>query len=141
MRFGPDTSVFWNERNGLKLRCPNFEAVEDVARVEETGGGGTQDRTATALRDEKDSSGGKEMGVGTDVLRLHFFRDLTAKQRVEVLIAAGVLPASWTVDLTHVIEARLWERALETTSKQELGDVIARLRAETVGGEAPGGEE
>ena len=80
------------------------------------------------------------MGVGTDVLRLRFFRDLSRGQRVEVLIAAGVLPESWTVDLTHVIETSLWDRALETGRQQELDDAIAKVWAETAVGETGGPE-
>ena len=141
MRFGPDAERFGSERKELKLRCPNFEAVEHIARAGPTDVGGASEGTANASRDDQENpSGGTEMGVGTDVLRLHFFRDLTGEQRVEALIAAGVLPKSWTVALTHVIETRLWDQALKTGSQQELGDAIERLRTEKAVGEAGGAE-
>ena len=142
MKFGPDAERLGSERNELELCCPNFAAVEDIGKAAQSRLGGAVDGTANALRDlEKELAGGKDMGGGTDLLRLRFFRDLTARQRREVLIAAGVLPESWTVDLTHVIETSLLDRALERGCQQELGDAIARLGAveTTVGG--PGGEE
>ncbi len=133
MRFGPDGVHLGSERQEFKLRCPNFEAVEGASRAEPTCGDGAPERTTTAPQDHRGSSRGKDMGAGADVLRLHFFRDLTAKERVKVLIAVGVLPASWTDDLTHVVETTLWERALETGRQLELGDAIARFRAERTG--------
>ena len=52
------------------------------------------------------------MGTTSDLLRLHFFRDLSAEQRVQALIEVGLLTDDWTSDLTHTLEWRLFDRAL-----------------------------
>ena len=137
-RFGPDVENFASEREQSMLQCPNFEAAENARQVEASEVRKRSDGTAGASRDDDaESQGGKEMGVGNDVLRLHFFRDLMPEQRVEVLIAAGVLPESLTVDLTHVIETRLLDRALEIGRQDALGEAIARCRGETAVGKGP----
>ena len=140
-RFGPDMENFGSEQKQSILRCPNFDVVENAMRVDSSEVRKRSDGTARASGDDDaGTQGDEEMGAGNDMLRLRFFRDLTSRQRVEVLIASGILPESWTDDLKHVIETRLLDRALEMGRQDELGEAIATCLGKTVVAKA-GGEQ
>ena len=68
------------------------------------------------------------MGSSSDLLRLHFFRDLSAEQRVHALIDVGLLPDDWTIDLTHTVERRLFDKALSSGLEDQLASAVGELR-------------
>ena len=139
-KFDSDTEQLGQERVEAVLRCPNFEKVGEVVGRQITGSGKRPVEATKKPHDRKGGvRGGKEMDSGRELLRLHFFRDLTAGQRTRALIEVGVLPESWTITLTHSIERRLLDRALGMGRQEELEKAVARVRAETL--EATAGEE
>ena len=64
------------------------------------------------------------MGASSDLLRLHFFRDLSAEQRVQALVEVGLLTDDWTSDLTHTLERRLFDKALSSGLESRLASAI-----------------
>ena len=68
------------------------------------------------------------MGSSSDLLRLHFFRDLSAKQRVQALIEVNLLPDDWSSDLTHTLERRLFDKALSSGLEGHLTSAVSALR-------------
>ena len=68
------------------------------------------------------------MGRSSDLLRLHFFRDLSAEQRVQALVEVGLLTDNWTSELTHTLERRLFDRALSSGLEAQLASAVGALR-------------
>ena len=80
------------------------------------------------------------MGRSSDLLRLHFFRDLSPEQRVQALIEIGVLTENWTSDLTHSLERRLFDKALSAGLEARLASAVGALRtAAATTGRSDGG--
>ena len=138
--FDADTRQFGENRLQHVLRCPNFRnqaaaagmpAAKDDSR--------TEARRAAAEEAVRDVAGGHNMERSSDLLRLYFFRDLSAAQRVGALIEVGVLPETWNIELTHTVERRLLDQALSSGLQDKLAAAVAVLRREGV--TAEGGEE
>ena len=129
--FGADTCQFGQDRFQHVLRCPNFRnqavAVGAAAAKGDFPAGAEQHPPEQR---ERAVAGGEDMGGRSDLLRLFFFRDLTAAQRLRALIAVGVLPEEWTIELTHTVERRLMDQALSTGLEDELARVVGALRSE-----------
>ena len=70
------------------------------------------------------------MGRSSDLLRLHFFRDLSAAQRLHALVTVGVLPEDWAIELTHTVERRLLDQALGSGLQDELATAVGAFRSE-----------
>ena len=139
-RFDADTRQFGTDRLQHVLRCPNFKnravaapvhAASRDCRIEAT--------QATPVEPLSDVAGGNAMGTSSDLLRLHFFRDLSAEQRVHALMEVGLLPDDWTIELTHTIERRLLDKALNSGMEVELTSAVRALR--TAAASAERGEE
>ena len=139
-RFGPDRRHFGKERVERVLRCPNFKRQAISADVRAAGAVcRSESWGATATVALSDAAGGKEMERNSDLLRLHFFRDLSAEERVRALIEVGVLPEDWAIELTHTIEIRLLDQALGSGLHDKLETAVATLRSEE--GNAAWGKE
>ena len=72
------------------------------------------------------------MGSSSDLLRLHFFRDLSAEQRIHALTEVGLLPDDWSIELTHTVERRLFDQALSAGLEEQLACVVGGLRTGAV---------
>ena len=130
-RFEADAKVFGEEEIELVLRCPNFAraaAVEATRRATHQGVTPAGERERRVR--EGDVRGGRGMAKGSRLLRLHFFRDLTAGQRLWVLKEVGILPRSWAIELTHTVERRLLDGALDSGKYEELKTAMVAARGE-----------
>ena len=68
-----------------------------------------------------------------DRITLHFFRDLSAEVRKEVLISFGVLPESWPETLSHAVETTLLRHLLSQGKNEELEEYISEKMDENRG--------
>ena len=128
-RFGADTHQFGADRLQQVLRCPNFRSRAVAASVQTASRGCLVEATLTTPEEPlNDAAGGNAMGTSNDLLRLHFFRDLSTGQRVQVLVEVGMLTDDWTDDLTHALERRLFDRALSSGLEDQLASAVGALR-------------
>ena len=125
-QFDEDTSQFGADRLQHSLRCPNFKS-QAVAAPVPTASRDFPDQVARAAGGQP-PIGGNAMGRSSDLLRLHFFRDLSAEQRIQVLVEVGLLTDNWTGDLTHSLERRLFDRALSLGLEVQLTSAVGALR-------------
>ena len=132
-RFKADTDQFGAERFQRSLRCPNFknQAVATSARAA-SWACPTEATPAAPAEPVSDVAGGNAMGSSSDLLRLHFFRDLSAEQRIHALTQVGLLPDDWSIDLTHTVERRLFDLALSSGLEEQLACAVGALRTGAV---------
>ena len=139
-RFEADTRQFGDDRLQHVLRCPNFKSQAVAASVHAASRDcPVEARQATPAEQLSEVAGGNAMGTSSDLLRLHFFRDLSAEQRVHALIDVGLLPDDWTIELTHAVERRLFDKALSSGLEDQLVSAVGDLR--TAAASAERGEE
>ena len=132
-RFDADTRQFGADRLQRSLRCPNFKNQAAAASVRAASRDcPTEGRRAAPAEPLSDTAGGNAMGTTSDLLRLHFFRDLSAEQRVQALIEVGLLTDDWTSDLTHTLEWRLFDRALSSGLEDQLASAVDAFRTAAV---------
>ena len=140
--FDADTDQFGKRQAEFVLRCPNFrnrypsEATQELDEIHQE-----KEERAPSESARTDVQEGENMAKGSDLLRLYFFRDLTAEQRVRVLIKIGVLPDPWTIKLTHGIERRLFDHALRRGLFDKLEKTIDAVHGEEKGGIAQSKKE
>ena len=129
--FNADTSLFGKERLVHVLQCPNFRKQRSAAAAQAASADACPDPAQTTVEQSpSDAAEEKNVTKSNDLLRLHFFRDLSAEQRVHALIEAGVLPCDWKIELTHTIERLLLDQALGSGLQDELATAVGALRAE-----------
>jgi GTPase-associated adaptor domain len=115
--FEPNINQFGSESLHYLLECPNFRSGPRPAQV-------SANDTPTEVTDiESNTSAppspnhlesslvGEESAMPDkfSFLLLHFFRDLTAAQRLAILVELGALPKNWTGALTHPMERRAFD--------------------------------
>ena len=139
--FDADARQFGTDRFQHILRCPNFRSQVAAASVHGARHGARIGAMQDAPPSESlsDAAGGNAMGISSDLLRLYFFRDLSAGQRIHGLIEVGLLPDDWTFDLTHAVERRLFDKALSSGLEDQLASAVRELRTASVAAER--GEE
>ena len=125
-QFDVDTAQFGADRLRHNLRCPNFKNSAVTAQVPAA----TCDCPTEAAQAAggPPPTGGNAMERSSDLLRLHFFRDLNAEQRVQALVEVGLLTENWTSDLTHALERRLFDKALSAGLEAQLASAVGALR-------------
>lgn len=128
-RFDADTGQFGEARLQGTLRCPNFKAARSSTAPVRGRSSDCRTRAAqaTPAKAVGDGEGGDAMGSSTELLRLKFFRDLSAAQRIRALIDVGVLPEHWAIELTHLIERRLFDKALHSGLEGRLASTVGAL--------------
>ena len=132
-RFDADTRQFGTNQVQHVLRCPNFKNRAVAASVHAESSDGRMEATqAMPVEPLSDVAGGNAMGTSSDLLRLCFFRDLSAEQRVHALIDLGLLPDDWSIDLTHTVERRLFDQALSSGLEDQLACAVGALRTAAV---------
>ena len=129
-RFDANLAKFGAEMLTYSLCCPNFrtQAAADSDAVP-VPAPRFEAMPAAPAEQLGEPAGGFLMGRSSDILRLHFFRDLSEEQRVQALIKVGQLPESWTDVLPHVMERRLWDKALSSGLEDELASAVDELRS------------
>ena len=125
-QFDEDTSQFGADRLQRDLRCPNFRSQAVAAPVPTARRDCPNEATRAAVG--QPPIGGNAMERSSDLLRLHFFRDLSAEQRVQALVEVGLLTNNWNSDLTHTLERRLFDRALRSGLEAQLASAVGALR-------------
>ena len=91
--FEANTSLFGETRLVRVLQCPNFRKQGVADAVQAKIAGSRLESAATAAEPSTgDTAEEKNLAKSSDLLRLHFFRDLNAEQRVQALMEVSVLP-------------------------------------------------
>ena len=126
--FEADASLFGEERLLHVLRCPNFRKQRSVTEPMAIADGRSEAQQAAAEQAPIKADQEANVAKTSDLLRLHFFRDLSSEQRVHALIEVGVLPSDWRIDLTHTIERLLLDQALDSGLQVELETAVGELR-------------
>ena len=128
-RFDADTDQFGADRFQYSLRCPKLKSQDVASSVSAASLDCPTEATRAADgHPPSDTTGGNAMGRSIELLRLYFFRDLSAEQRVQVLVEVGLLTDNWTDDLTHTLERRLFDRALSSGLEVQLASAVGALR-------------
>ena len=132
--FEADTDRFDAGRCEFVLRCPNFRrqgGAPDRGAASGVSRGPAVEAGRPAQEEPLgDAAGGNNMGETSDLLRLHFFRDLSAEQRMRALIEVGLLREDWNIELTHTIERQLLDKAVSSGLHDKLTTVVGTLRNE-----------
>lgn len=141
--FEPNTTQFGAEQLHYSLACPNFRSApvpvqshDSVSAVNIAGIESKMD--AVTMPDSSESClVGEEnaMPEKFSFLLLHFFRDLTAAQRLEILIELGALPKNWTGALTHPMERRAFDSLRTKGAIEALEEKINRFLTTAENGE------
>ena len=132
-RFDVDRGQFGADRIRHTLRCPNFKARAVAGPVREPSSDcSTRAASAAPAFPLNEGAGGDTMGRSTELLRLYFFRDLSPVQRVRALIDVDVLPDDWTIELTHILERRLFDKALRLGLEERLTSTVGALLTSAV---------
>lgn len=129
--FDADTRQFGKKTAQHILRCPNFRneaAAVGVAAA--SNDSSLESWAASPNQPVSDVAGEHDMDENSDLLRLYFFRDLSAAQRLRALIEVGVLPEEWSIELTHTVERRLLDQTLNSGLEDELATAVGVLRSE-----------
>lgn len=110
------------------LDCPNFRRAPKPASAS-TGDARVVADTETNPDVASDAPQGPQMTADTELLLLHFFRDLVAAERAAVLVKMQALPADWDEPLTHGVERAVFDTLIAEGRDQELEKAIADLEA------------
>jgi predicted phosphodiesterase len=123
--FEANTKAFGSDKIAHSLGCPNFRSQrDDKHTADEFSVVGAKEK----LQDNAVNNGNinvdsqEERNAMEDkfpFLLLRFFRDLTAAQRLAVLIEMGALPKTWNGALTHPMERRAFD-SLRSSGKIDL---------------------
>lgn len=124
--FEPNTKTFGDEQIFHTLGCPNFRGnapAMEKSTAPSGNDGPINDVSTNAVNDGTIGAGSQEvrtaMGDKFPFLLLRFFRDLTATQRLTILVELGALPKNWNGALTHPLERRALD-SLMLSGKQEI---------------------
>jgi len=124
--FEANTKTFGAEKVAHTLGCPNFRGkvpITEKSAVPSESDGPSPDVTTYAVNNGTIDAGSQEvrtaMGDKFPFLLLRFFRDLTATQRLTILVELGAIPKNWNGALTHPMERRALD-SLMSSDKQEL---------------------
>ena len=124
--FEANTKIFGNELVCNTLGCPNFRGGLTIQDAPAPQVGAVEDRDEAsndAVNDEPTDAGSQEERNAMDdkfpFLLLRFFRDLTATQRLTILVQMGALPKNWNGSLTHPLERRAID-SLKASGKLDL---------------------
>jgi hypothetical protein len=140
--FEANIKAFGDEKVAHTLGCPNFRGnvplndqpaalPEDVRPPSSVHndivGGGTTD---PGTHEERNTMEDK-----FPFLLLRFFRDLTATQRLTILIEMGALPKNWNGALTHPMERRAFDSLKSSGKLDELEKEIEKFLDASANGE------
>jgi len=135
--FEANTKVFGAERIVHTLGCPNFRGNEpqrDTAAPLEDLRSTETVRNLVANDGTTDAGSQEERNTMEDkfpFLLLRFFRDLTATQRLTILIEMGALPKNWNGALTHPMERRAFDSLKSSGKLDELEREIQKFLNES----------
>jgi predicted MPP superfamily phosphohydrolase len=114
--FEANTKAFGSEKVAHTLGCPNFRgnvhSEEKTAALPKNARPTDDAHKNLAVNEPTDAGSQEERNVMEDkfpFLLLRFFRDLTATQRLTILVEMGALPKNWSGVLTHPMERRAFD--------------------------------
>jgi 3',5'-cyclic AMP phosphodiesterase CpdA len=141
--FEANTETFGAEKVTHTLGCPNFRGS---VPLQERDAGPTESTLPTyeehkhAGNDEAITSGSQQqrtaMGDKFPFLLLRFFRDLSATQRLTILVELGALPQNWNGALTHPLERKALESLTASGKQEELEREIQKFLDASAKGES-----
>ena len=127
--FESDNTHFTDGIQAYRLQCPNF--------VDKAGTQSTLCQkeittiTSNAVISETSERNGVESYIMSDkqnqLVLLNFFRNLTAVQRLTILIELGSIPDGFSEPLTHTIERRALDNLLEQGKSNFVTDAINKV--------------
>jgi hypothetical protein len=133
--FEIDQARLGGNRPRFVLGCPNFrEAPRPVAVATPK----PQSSAVPPIQEAGVIEERKEPSVPAkySLLRLRFFRDLTAAQRLNVLLKLRALPADWRQTLVHSMEQRILDSLQRTGRLDELEFAMNEVQASKNGEKA-----
>jgi hypothetical protein len=143
--FEPNTAQFGAEQLHYRLACPNFRSAPTPVSSSDSDSDSEKDNAGADTKGDAirppDTPGlslvGEENAMADkfSFLLLHFFRDLTAAQRLEILIELGALPKNWTGALTHPMERRAFDSLRTKGALEALEEKIDRFLKTAENGE------
>jgi hypothetical protein len=124
--FEANTKMFGHDTVCNTLGCPNFRGElisRDMATPQDEAVEHRNEASDAAVNDDATDAGSQEerniMEDKFPFLLLRFFRDLTATQRLTILVEMGALPKNWNGALTHPLERRAID-SLKSSGKLDL---------------------
>jgi hypothetical protein len=124
--FEANTKLFGHDTVCNTLGCPNFRGAlvsRDMATPQDEAVEHRNEASNAAVNyDVTDAGSQEERNAMEDkfpFLLLRFFRDLTATQRLTILVEMGALPKNWNGALTHPLERRAID-SLKSNGKLDL---------------------
>jgi len=107
------------------LRCPNFKQPEQNAPILQ------HEAPVEPLEEQQKAT--EDMSDRFQMTLLRFFRDLTPRQRLSVLIKLKALPEAWQDTLTHSIERHVVETLEAAGRLEELTKAIDEIQKDIEG--------
>jgi hypothetical protein len=124
--FEANTKLFGHDTVCNTLGCPNFRGAlvsRDMATPQDEAVEHRNEANNAAVNNDVTDAGSQEernaMEDKFPFLLLRFFRDLTATQRLTILVEMGALPKNWNGALTHPLERRAID-SLKSNGKLDL---------------------
>ena len=140
--FEANTKLFGYDTVCNTLGCPNFRGEpvsgEMATPHDEAVEHRSEASTAAVNEVAADAGSQEERNAMEDkfpFLLLRFFRDLTATQRLTILVELGALPKNWNGALTHPLERRAIDSLKSSGKLDLLEDEIGKFLNERANGE------
>ena len=140
--FEANTKMFGHDTVCNTLGCPNFRGepvIGEMATLHDEGVEHRSEVSNATVNDVVTDAGSQEerntMEDKFPFLLLRFFRDLTATQRLTILVELGALPKNWNGALTHPLERRAIDSLKSSGKLDLLEDEIGKFLNEPANGE------
>ena len=121
--FSADKGLPGGNEAKFTLRCPNFRQspLEFTFPVEEGSTVGAADTIQIASPNNLSTKAQEEpMADSYSLLLLHFFRDVSQAQRVNILAKLGALPLDWKGNLSETTQRRAFDRLVKEGRSEDL---------------------
>ncbi|MBW8832476.1 MAG: metallophosphoesterase [Burkholderiales bacterium] len=136
--FQADDKRLGGSQRRITLGCPNFRDGAGVKEIAASTAGQSALPSASPViipivHEEGVLEERTEPSVPAkySLLRLRFFRDLTAAQRVSVLVRLNALPSDWGQALTHSAESHMLENLQKAGRLDQLEAALNEIEAQS----------
>ena len=128
-RFGVDEQLLAEHGARFVLGCPNFRNAPRVTTLPRDDGGtsGASDTVVIATAEQRAGLGGDQLSKDYPFLLLRFFRDISAAQRMSVLVRLGAVPENWNEPLNESFERNAFDRLVKKGRIDDLRKEIGEL--------------
>jgi hypothetical protein len=139
--FEANTKTFGAEKIAHTLGCPNFRSnapLEEMVKLHEDATPANKINDHAVNDGLTDAGSQEERNAMEDkfpFLLLRFFRDLSATQRLTILVELGALPKNWNGVLTHPMERRAFDSLRSSGKLDVLEKQIGRFLGASANGE------